>query len=763
MEASWVWRTVDTGGWDKTSYEYRLHFDSPTAMALPGNGSPEPRHEYRYNSRGLKTAEDPGKPYAISYAYDELDRVKGVTYSDPATSMSSKLFYDAGGRVTRANLYRRGTLLNKTTAAYNLRGWLTSETWTVDGASYSLGYAYNDAGDRIEMTYPGGTAFSFEYDSQGRLVRIPGYFEQEGQPAQKGFAYDANGFLTNATAASGVSSAYAADAHGRLKTISVARQQPAESILRLDYSYTPQGNVSCISGASGGPPFELRYGYDWANRLTSAQVLKPSGISTVGYQYDGAGNRTSETWSGSGAVQYRYDPGNYLKTRGAANYAWGPYGQLISKTEGAVTTQYGYNAQRLMNAVKVDGAATANYEYDALGRRVKAVEGGTTIVTLHSGNDIVYEARKTLKQTQQGSIGAMAIGDPGIPPGERIEPVPDPGDPPPPPPWLPPPPPPPPPPAPEYDVTVTCYLALNGKYLAKIVRENSDPAQTYFLHADMVGSIRAITDSAGEVVARFEYEPFGLLAMSTGSMAAGAHRFTGKPEDEATELYYFGARYYDPEVGRFISRDPAKDGLNWYVYCLNSPLRYIDPDGRWTLAAGGNAVAAFLLKVGLTGQVVIDGHGNVGILVAADAGGGTPNIGAAGAFTCTGADTIFDLRGIGCAAGGSAGPLGLEVTRSDQCIGVTVTWGVSALPAEGHGTIGGCLVLGVTGWVGRFIEDRIVPWMFRQMQRLPDPVKRIIVDELGIPADACGGMSSGTPDYRKPAGNAPSRVTYCVV
>ena len=51
-------------------------------------------------------------------------------------------------------------------------------------------------------------------------------------------------------------------------------------------------------------------------------------------------------------MQYRYDPGNYLKARGAANYAWGPYGQLISKTEGAVTTEYGYNAQRLMNAVK---------------------------------------------------------------------------------------------------------------------------------------------------------------------------------------------------------------------------------------------------------------------------------------------------------------------------------------------------------------------------------------------------------------------------
>jgi len=143
------------------------------------------------------------------------------------------------------------------------------------------------------------------------------------------------------------------------------------------------------------------------------------------------------------------------------------------------------------------GAVAPNYEPDALGRRVKAVEGGTTVATLHSGDDIVYEAR-----TESGQ-GA----------------------------------------------TSTCYLALNGKYLAKIVRENPDPAQTYYLHADMVGSIRAITDPAGEVVARFEYEPFGLLMMSTGPIAAGAHRFTSKPEDGATELYSFGARYYDPEVG----------------------------------------------------------------------------------------------------------------------------------------------------------------------------------------------------------------------
>ncbi|MBP7892922.1 MAG: RHS repeat-associated core domain-containing protein [Firmicutes bacterium] len=251
-------------------------------------------------------------------------------------------------------------------------------------------------------------------------------------------------------------------------------------------------------------------------------------------------------------MQYQYSAGNYLSARGAANYAWGPYGQLISKTEGAVTTEYGCNAQRLMNAVKVGGAAAANYEYDALGRRVKAVEGGTTIVTLHSGNDIVHEImlRRAVDPPLEPPPPEtwIIIDDPVGP--ITMDPA----------------------PAPQGSgITVTSYLALNGKYLAKIVRENANPAQTFFLHTDMVDSVRAITDSAGEVVARLEYEPFGLLTTSTCPMAAGAHRFTGKPEDGATELYYFGARYYGPEVGRFISRDPVCYGLNWYSYCSLSP------------------------------------------------------------------------------------------------------------------------------------------------------------------------------------------------
>ena len=128
------------------------------------------------------------------------------------------------------------------------------------------------------------------------------------------------------------------------------------------------------------------------------------------------------------------------------------------------------------------------------------------------------------------------------------------------------------------DTTVTKYISANGKYLAKAVQVNNGPEQKYFHHIDLVGSIRAITDATGTVTASYEYEPFGVTVKTTGTDQDNLG-FTGKRLDEGSGLSYFGARYYDSEIGRFISKDPVKDGRNWYVYCANNPLGYRDPDG----------------------------------------------------------------------------------------------------------------------------------------------------------------------------------------
>ena len=113
--------------------------------------------------------------------------------------------------------------------------------------------------------------------------------------------------------------------------------------------------------------------------------------------------------------------------------------------------------------------------------------------------------------------------------------------------------------------------------------------------------MRAITDGQGQVVARFEYEPFGVTTNATGPLAGDeVHRFIGRPEDAAIGLFYFNARYYDPFVGRFTSKDPKQIGLNWYEYAWSNPLRYIDQDGLWPSSLHRQVAERIAIEVGFT-------------------------------------------------------------------------------------------------------------------------------------------------------------------
>jgi RHS repeat-associated protein len=94
-----------------------------------------------------------------------------------------------------------------------------------------------------------------------------------------------------------------------------------------------------------------------------------------------------------------------------------------------------------------------------------------------------------------------------------------------------------------------------------------------------------VVDTGANVIESYDYYPFGAERRSMINANQSAHlRFTGKELDNDLDLglYYFGARYYDPEVGRFIGVDPlAEEYPGWspYVYCFNNPLNYVDPNG----------------------------------------------------------------------------------------------------------------------------------------------------------------------------------------
>jgi RHS repeat-associated protein len=120
----------------------------------------------------------------------------------------------------------------------------------------------------------------------------------------------------------------------------------------------------------------------------------------------------------------------------------------------------------------------------------------------------------------------------------------------------------------------------------------------YFYHSDHLGSSSLITDGAGAVTQHLEYVPFGEVFIDERRSASSwttPYLFSAKERDEETGLSYFGARYYDSRTSVWLSVDPLaekKPFMSSYIYCLNNPLRYIDPDGRdeWEMNKRGEIV-----------------------------------------------------------------------------------------------------------------------------------------------------------------------------
>ena len=114
-------------------------------------------------------------------------------------------------------------------------------------------------------------------------------------------------------------------------------------------------------------------------------------------------------------------------------------------------------------------------------------------------------------------------------------------------------------------------------------------AARYFFHPDHLGSSSLVTDSSGAVAERSEFYPFGRPRHEESNGFESAYKYTGKEQDQTTGLIYFGARYYEPVIGRFISVDPLyvetgddkgnPQALGLYTYVLNNPIKLVDPNG----------------------------------------------------------------------------------------------------------------------------------------------------------------------------------------
>lgn len=193
-------------------------------------------------------------------------------------------------------------------------------------------------------------------------------------------------------------------------------------------------------------------------------------------------------------------------------------GNLITKTDATGTTTYTYDARNRLIAVNGPGV-TATFTYDALGRRNSKTVNGVSSQSLHDGADIVQEV-------SGGTVGA------------------------------------------------TYLRGLNVD--EPFVRQSS--AAEYY-HTDALGSVLALSNSSGVTATSYMYEPFG--KNSTSGASSNPFQFTGR-ENDGTGLYYYRARYYNPQLGRFLNEDPLRFGggdVNLFAYVNNNPINLTDPSG----------------------------------------------------------------------------------------------------------------------------------------------------------------------------------------
>ena len=181
----------------------------------------------------------------------------------------------------------------------------------------------------------------------------------------------------------------------------------------------------------------------------------------------------------------------------------------------------------------------------------------------------------------------------------------------------------------DYEITggvVTKYISVEGLgVIAKRVGNGPAGAVTYWIHTDRLGSIQAVTSSgsnpqypAGTVVWRRTYRPFGETLAQSGPLAE-SRGWIDQRNDTETGLTYLHARYFDPQLGTFLSADPigVEGGMNQYGYGLGDPVNSFDASGLspnyvfcypWPMCGGGTPSG--------------NGNGNVNFQFGTPGGGG---------------------------------------------------------------------------------------------------------------------------------------------
>ena len=529
--------------------------------------------KYGYDELGDKISQTDALNHLTQWGYDGLGRATSHTLPD---NRYETMGYDLVGRLINKTDYSgdaigyqydpadrvsKQTFVDSSAIAtsYTPSGQVASLTKIENGSSKVTKYTY-DSRDRLtDILYPDQSKLHYVYDAVGQKTKLT-LTTPDGQSQTVDYTYDDAGNLSTVAAnektftyhyddtnrkierddPNGVVTKYAYDVNGRLKGYVTTQGDAANApiLAKGDYTLNAAGQRTALAyQAPDGQTRNLGYTYDGAGRLTKETRSLPAHTTT--WTLDAVGNRTAQTKDGA-TSSYAYDTTDRLTAitgTGATTYAWDTNGQLQSKAVGTAKTTFTFNARHLLaGATLADSVIQYSYGPDGNVAQRSKTSGSTTQTTNY-------------------------LVDPNLTFAQVVA---------------------------EYDTSghaVAIYVY--GDELLLRNKPSQANSNTYF-HHDGLGSVTALTDDSGTAIQTYGYDAWGNLIENTGT-DDNPYRYTGERFDSDTGLIYLRARWYEPNLGRWISQDSftgsglRPGSLNKYVYAESDPIDNFDPSGLVTL------------------------------------------------------------------------------------------------------------------------------------------------------------------------------------
>jgi RHS repeat-associated protein len=404
-----------------------------------------------------------------------------------------------------------------------------------------LNFTYNYAGDRTAAWDNHESEILYSY-ADNRLTGMQWTTPKEGTTlytvAQVGFAYDSIGRLTTVTRGEAdeetlLETGYVYDDLDRLTGITHASvlDQVHTELSEFLYTFDVNSRITSYTGPEG----TLNYAYD-----PSGQLLDVTGARSEDYSYDENGNRTM--------TGYVTGDLNQLLSDGVYDYEYDLEGNMISKTrisDGEVTEYTWDHRQRLVHVVvkeaDEDIIKEVWYTYDVFDRRIGVIEDADGF-------------------GQDPAVERWTVYD-----GDN--------------PWA------------DFDdggSLTTRYLY--GPAIDQIFARIGESGDVDWYLTDHLGSVRQIVQTDSTIVDEIDYDSFGQILNETSPANGDRFKYTAREWDAIVGQYYYRARYYAPDTGRFLSEDPLRfeaGDTNLYRYVFNIPTSLTDPSGQQVPAGGG--------------------------------------------------------------------------------------------------------------------------------------------------------------------------------